>query len=246
MSKDDVRLGGVMGRGLEGDVVLMGYPHQHGHGRGSCSLEDGPDCMRRFLGKVGPVRNPEYGMAVTCSLTDYGNIFIAGKEVDQMQPPELLDKLRARCQMVADRGGLFFLVAGVDPSPHLAQPCLCLTAASLPLPLRLGTARPAPFPRARFESTYELGRLLREAATLSVDLRLLSRGAFPGAEGERGEGAEACEVLEWMWLAGCRGKSVAVWGFDPRREDYVSGLLVCNLLYALALGRSNPGAWLCE
>ena len=39
--------------------------------------ENGPDCLRRFFPKVGPLINSEYKINISkLKITDYGNIFV--------------------------------------------------------------------------------------------------------------------------------------------------------------------------
>lgn len=55
MKPDDLRLGAIMKEGIEGDIVLIGFPFDTGAKRAQIrhGAELGPDCLRRFLPKTG-------------------------------------------------------------------------------------------------------------------------------------------------------------------------------------------------
>ena len=63
--------------GIHGEIVLIGFPYDEGVIRagGRRGAELGPDCVRRFLPKIGPVLNTELNISLAgLKLTDYGNI----------------------------------------------------------------------------------------------------------------------------------------------------------------------------
>ena len=71
------RLEAITEDGIHGEVVLIGFPYDEGVIRagGRRGAELGPDCVRRFLPKIGPVINAELNISLAAlKLTDYGNI----------------------------------------------------------------------------------------------------------------------------------------------------------------------------
>lgn len=75
--KDDPKLGTIMSTGMEGDVVLIGFPFEEGvlrnGGRPGSSL--GPNCLRQFIPKIGPIVNKEIDIDLSkFSISDAGNI----------------------------------------------------------------------------------------------------------------------------------------------------------------------------
>lgn len=74
---DDPRLSALIKEGSTGEIVLIGYPFEHAalRMRRKGGEENGPCCLRRFYGKVGPLMNSEYQIDISnLNITDYGNI----------------------------------------------------------------------------------------------------------------------------------------------------------------------------
>ena len=77
MNPDDLRLGWLVKKGTEGDIVLVGCPFDFFRSRSlhKGGEDNGPCCIRRFLGKCGPIVNPEYEIDISkLSVSDMGNI----------------------------------------------------------------------------------------------------------------------------------------------------------------------------
>lgn len=73
----DRAFGDLFVEGLDGDFVLIGFPLDDGSIRsgGRRGSELGPDCLRRFLPKAGPVQNIELNIDLSSLVvSDYGNI----------------------------------------------------------------------------------------------------------------------------------------------------------------------------
>lgn len=60
MISDDPRL--KIEEGLHGNFVIIGFPYHTGAKRENVRIgqDHGPDCLRRFLPKIGPLKNVEY------------------------------------------------------------------------------------------------------------------------------------------------------------------------------------------
>lgn len=77
MNSDDLRLATIIEKGEGGDIVIVGSPFDFARRREGKKEgeDDGPCCLRRFFGRVGPLVNPEYGISIEkVRLSDYGNI----------------------------------------------------------------------------------------------------------------------------------------------------------------------------
>jgi hypothetical protein len=77
MNNDDLRLGSIIKDGSDGDIVIVGSPFDYVRKRciNKGGEDNGPCCLRRFFGRVGPIVNPEYGISIAdIKITDYGNI----------------------------------------------------------------------------------------------------------------------------------------------------------------------------
>jgi formiminoglutamase len=75
--RDDPKLGTIMEEGISGNVVLIGFPFDEGVLRngGRRGSELGPDCLRRFIPKIGPIVNSELEISLaSLRISDYGNI----------------------------------------------------------------------------------------------------------------------------------------------------------------------------
>lgn len=74
---DDPRLKIV--EGIDGDYVIIGFPHHLGAKRDNVRIgqDHGPDCLRRFLPRIGPLKNAEYMKDISnFIISDYGNIHV--------------------------------------------------------------------------------------------------------------------------------------------------------------------------
>lgn len=75
--KDDPKLRTIMDEGIQGNIVIIGFPFDEGVLRngGRRGTELGPDCLRRFIPKIGPIINPELQIDISSiKISDYGNI----------------------------------------------------------------------------------------------------------------------------------------------------------------------------
>ncbi|CAG9317388.1 unnamed protein product [Blepharisma stoltei] len=75
--RDDPKLGKIIEDGIHGNVVLIGFPFDEGVIRnfGRRGGDYGPDSLRRFIPKIGPLINPELNISLEGFLiSDYGNI----------------------------------------------------------------------------------------------------------------------------------------------------------------------------
>lgn len=106
-------LGSIISPGIDGDLVLLGFPYEIGTKRAGipCSgLENGPDCLRRFLPKLGPLINPEQNLSIqSLRLKDYGNLIIKEKDPSL---EDLLLKLETKCLSIMKRKGIPLVLGG--------------------------------------------------------------------------------------------------------------------------------------
>lgn len=75
--QDDPKLKTILTDGIDGKVVILGFPYDEGVLRngGRRGAELGPDCLRRFIPKTGPIVNCELGIDLSdFTISDYGNI----------------------------------------------------------------------------------------------------------------------------------------------------------------------------
>lgn len=75
--RDDPKLGSIIEDGIQGDVVIIGFPFDEGVLRngGRRGSELGPDCLRRFIPRLGPIVNRELNIDLHLfKISDYGNI----------------------------------------------------------------------------------------------------------------------------------------------------------------------------
>lgn len=77
MNSDDLKMAYIIKDGKDGDIVIIGSPYDYVRKR--CiqkgGEDNGPCCLRRFFGRVGPIINAEYGISLeNVKITDYGNI----------------------------------------------------------------------------------------------------------------------------------------------------------------------------
>lgn len=83
---DDPRLDKLIKPGLDGEVVLVGFPYDGAAKRAEqkTGQDHGPCCLRRFFPKVGPLTNPEYQVDISkIAVTDMGNIEADGLSVEE-------------------------------------------------------------------------------------------------------------------------------------------------------------------
>ena len=81
--KDDPKLGQIITEGLDGNVIIIGFPFDEGVMRngGRRGAELGPDCLRRFIPKIGPLVNAELNISLeNLTISDYGNIDLEALE----------------------------------------------------------------------------------------------------------------------------------------------------------------------
>ena len=101
--------------GLDGQLSLIGFPWDIGLLRSegktlATGLDNGPDSFRRFLDKIGPIDNAEFGLSLAkLSISDYGNI---RKEEEQVTLESLLAKLQAKCRSVLGKKGIPVTIGG--------------------------------------------------------------------------------------------------------------------------------------
>jgi hypothetical protein len=77
MNPDDLRLASILTPGANGDVVIVGAPFDYLRRKslGKGGEDNGPCCLRRFFGRVGPIVNPEHQISIAhLKVSDYGNI----------------------------------------------------------------------------------------------------------------------------------------------------------------------------
>lgn len=76
----DLYFKSLIKEGLDGQLAIIGFPFDIGLMRSAnrtlaTGLDNGPDSFRRFLDKVGPVENAEFGVSLKdLKVSDYGNI----------------------------------------------------------------------------------------------------------------------------------------------------------------------------
>jgi len=110
----DLFLKSIIKEGLDGSIALIGFPYDIGLLRDSSKslatgLDNGPDSLRRFLDKIGPIENAEYGVSLKdLKISDYGNIRIEGLFTLET----LLEKLKQKCLNVLKKNGLSLTLGG--------------------------------------------------------------------------------------------------------------------------------------
>ena len=110
----DQKLGSIITDGIEGDLVLIGFPYEIGAKRENLPSghENGPDCLRRFLLKCGPLKNMEYDIDISnINFKDYGNIFIESDK-NKVVLEKCLEKLTLKYKSVNKRGGVSIIIGG--------------------------------------------------------------------------------------------------------------------------------------
>lgn len=106
---DDPRMGTLVEDGLDGDVVIVGFPYDEGCVRngGRPGAAEGPAKFRRFLRGMGAVKNVEYDVDLsTLRIRDAGDI-PAGLALEEAHAA-----LQKRVGEVLAAGGIPFVVGG--------------------------------------------------------------------------------------------------------------------------------------
>eukprot|EP01016_Furgasonia_blochmanni_P044539 TRINITY_DN6191_c0_g1_i8.p3 TRINITY_DN6191_c0_g1~~TRINITY_DN6191_c0_g1_i8.p3 ORF type:complete len:175 (-),score=32.58 TRINITY_DN6191_c0_g1_i8:876-1340(-) len=109
----DMRLGSIIEEGIDGDIVLIGFPFDIGAKRlqKQAGQDHGPDCFRRFWPKSGPVYNAEYDLDLTkLKIRDYGNIEVS----DANDLEAALEKLGKKVESVRKKGGVSITIGGTQ------------------------------------------------------------------------------------------------------------------------------------
>ena len=105
---DDPRLGSIIRPGMEGRVVLVGFPFDEGCIRngGRAGSKTGPAYVRKFINVMGCVHNVEYDVDLRAvSISDAGDICGATLE-------EAHDNLQATVTQILRQGSIAFVVGG--------------------------------------------------------------------------------------------------------------------------------------
>lgn len=109
-------LGEILTEGIDGQIVLIGFPHEIGSKRlnnpiAYAGLENGPDCLRRFLPKLGALYNAEYDICLEkLNFKDYGNIHLQGPNQKNLEA--LLEKLKQKCMNLYKRSAIPIIIGG--------------------------------------------------------------------------------------------------------------------------------------
>ncbi len=115
-------IGELVKSGFYDPLVLIGFPYDLAAKQSNlrAGAAYGPDCFRRFLHKLGPIQNAEYGVDLsTLAICDYGNI-TAGPPIDLC-----FKKLRDKVRLTMGRGQTTFVMGGTrDLVPHCAEAVL--------------------------------------------------------------------------------------------------------------------------
>ena len=111
---DDPRLGTLIKEGIDGEVVLIGFPYDIGAKRNNQvnGQDNGPDCLRRFIPKAGPIYNAEFDIDISeLKITDYGNI-VVNTEKSLLTLEEIIEKLSHKIKTTINKGGIPFVIGG--------------------------------------------------------------------------------------------------------------------------------------
>lgn len=117
---DDPRMGYILKEGFEGNISVLGFPYDIGAKRAGKPIgqEYGPDCLRRFLPKAGPIYNAEYDIDISkLDLTDYGNIECG----EDLALESLLAKLGTKVSRAVEKNTIPFTIGG---SKDISYGCL--------------------------------------------------------------------------------------------------------------------------
>ncbi|CAK77363.1 unnamed protein product (macronuclear) [Paramecium tetraurelia] len=97
--------------GIDGDYVIIGFPHHIGAKRDNVRIgqDHGPDSLRRFLPRIGPLRNAEYMKDISNFIvSDYGNIHVD----DDQNLEKLLEKLNQKVKIVHNKNHIPIVIGG--------------------------------------------------------------------------------------------------------------------------------------
>lgn len=97
--------------GIDGDYVLIGFPHHLGAKRENIRIgqDHGPDSLRRFLQRIGPIRNAEYSRDIShIKISDYGNILVENN--DDLE--KLLEKLNKKVSIIKQKNHIPIIIGG--------------------------------------------------------------------------------------------------------------------------------------
>ena len=89
-TNDSLCFSSIIKPGLDGDLVIFCFPYEIGSRRVflPSGHENGPDCLRRFFNRIGPLINPETQINLSSlEIRHYGNITIS-----EEKKPEILEK----------------------------------------------------------------------------------------------------------------------------------------------------------
>jgi len=106
--KSSKTIGALFHPGFYDQFVLIGFPYDEG-ARSSglrAGAAYGPDCFRRFLHKLGPIHNAEFGADLSeITVCDYGNISASTMK-------ERYEKLSNKIRLTMGRGQISFILGG--------------------------------------------------------------------------------------------------------------------------------------
>ncbi|OMJ76380.1 hypothetical protein SteCoe_24281 [Stentor coeruleus] len=106
--RDDPKLGTILQQGLDGDVVIIGFPYDEGVQRngGRPGTSKGPSCLRNYLPKIGPLVNPEYSIDISClKISDSGDI--SGNSFNEAH-----DELKNKVKDLIDQKKIPIIIGG--------------------------------------------------------------------------------------------------------------------------------------
>eukprot|EP01127_Copromyxa_protea_P015819 TRINITY_DN4609_c0_g1_i2.p1 TRINITY_DN4609_c0_g1~~TRINITY_DN4609_c0_g1_i2.p1 ORF type:complete len:256 (+),score=34.68 TRINITY_DN4609_c0_g1_i2:19-786(+) len=106
---DDPRLGKHITQGVDGDIVIIGFPYDDGVARngGRVGAARGPAVVREFIQKMGTLVNMEFNVDLrTIKISDGGDV-PSGLELEEAH-----EQLRQKVSEVVSRGGIPFVIGG--------------------------------------------------------------------------------------------------------------------------------------
>lgn len=118
MNSDDLRLAAIIKEGEEGEVVIVGSPFDYVRKRciNKGGEDNGPCCLRRFFGRVGPIVNPEYGVSLEqVKLSDYGNIRFK-EEKNTHIPEKCIEAISQQIYQLLEKDRFPFVYGGSKES----------------------------------------------------------------------------------------------------------------------------------
>jgi formiminoglutamase len=109
---DDPKLGHIITKGTDGDVVLLGFPFDEGVRRngGRVGSKLGPSTMRGFVQRMGTIVNPEYDFLDLRKLriSDAGDVTASSEAALE----EAHENLTKKVFEILGNGGIPFVVGG--------------------------------------------------------------------------------------------------------------------------------------